>query len=431
MKQIFRNGLLIITSFAGLLLVSCSGPSAGGSDNGFKTTITFNPGDESKIVETFLSLKDSTCIVLKQGLYKFDNLSIAQLKHILIQGEGYDKTILDFSKQTQGGEGIRVTDVKDFTIQGMTIQDSKGDLIKVNKSEHVVFSNLHAIWKTADSTSGGYAIYPVMCKDVLIDSCYTEGSSDAGIYVGQSDSAIVRNCKAYKNVAGCEIENTSHAAVYNNEFYGNTAGFLIFDLPGLSKRGGHVKAYHNNIHDNNSKNFAKSGSFGTSWGVGNAAPGSGVIILAASDIEIYDNQIVNNNSSAITIASGFALDEKVVEKINANYFPISQNIRIHDNTMVMGSAFPAPAFEHHIGKLLIGIEQKLNAQDTSRKNMRIPFIMYDGATTNLLNNGVKPNPDSICIIQSGNNVFVNADFLHIGQPAKWHPSTDMAIYNCK
>ena len=163
-----------------------------------------------------------------------------------------------------------------------------------------------------------------MCKNILIENCYAEGSSDAGIYVGQSDSAIVRNCKAAKNVAGCEIENTTHAEVYNNEFYDNTAGFLIFDLPGLSQKGGHVKAYKNFFHDNNHRNFARAGSFGTSWGVGNAAPGSGVIILAASHIELYDNRIINNNSSAITLASGFAVDEKAADKINDQYAPVSK-----------------------------------------------------------------------------------------------------------
>jgi parallel beta-helix repeat protein len=410
------------------LIFSCNPKTDNKSD--YTTTLSFAPGDESKIVEAFLSMKDSTSILLKQGVYRFDNLSIAMVNHILIKGEGYDKTMLDFSAQSQGGEGIRVTDVKGFTIEGMTIRDSKGDLIKINKSRDIVVRNLHATWKTADSTSGGYAIYPVLCKNVLIDSCYAEGSSDAGIYVGQSDSAIVINCKAAKNVAGCEIENTSNAQVYDNEFYNNTAGFLIFDLPGLSKRGGYTKAYNNNIHDNNNLNFAKAGSFGTISGVGNASPGSGVIILAASNIELYNNRIVNNNSSSISIASGFAVDDKAAEKINDNYFPISQNIKIHDNVIEMGDKFPAPAYNHHMGQLLVGIEQKLNAEDTSRKNKRIPFIMYDGVSTNILNKGTKVNPDSICIRQPGENVFVNADFLNIQTPAKWKPETDITPYNC-
>lgn len=396
----------------------------------YKTTLEFGPGEEAKIVEAFLTLKDSSEIHIKEGLYKIENLSLAQLKHIRIAGDGPGKTILDFSAQTQGGEGIRVTDLKDFLIENMTIRDSKGDLIKINKSDYVTIKNLHAIWQKSDSSSGGYAIYPVLCKHVLIDSCDAEGSSDAGIYVGQTDTAVVRNCKASRNVAGCEIENTSHAEVYNNEFFGNTAGFLVFDLPGLTRRGGFVKAHDNLIHDNNNRNFAKAGSFGTSWGVGNAAPGSGVIVLAASNVEIYNNQILNNNSSAIELASGFAVDDKAAEKINDNYFPISKNISIHNNTMTMGSSFPEPTYTHHIGKILVALEQKLNAMDKNRKNKRIPFIMYDGISTNIFSHGTQVNPDSLCIRQKDDNLFVNADFLNITNPSKWNPSADGKSYGC-
>ena len=419
-------GCVVVAATA--ILGACN-PAAPAGD--YKNVLEFSPGQEGKIIEAFLSLKDSSEIHLAAGTYQFQNLSLAQLKHILVRGDGPDKTILDFSGQTQGGEGIRVTDVKDFAIRDMTIRDAKGDLIKINKGEHVRITNFHAIWQKADSTSGGYAIYPVLCHDVIIDSCDAQGSSDAGIYVGQTDGAIVRNCKASRNVAGCEIENTSHAQVYDNEFYGNTAGFLVFDLPALSKRGGFARAYHNYIHDNNNKNFARAGSFGTYWGVGNAAPGSGVIILAASNIEIDSNRIENNNSTAITMASGLAVDDKALEKINEHYFPISQHISIHDNTMTMSNAFPAPAYEHHIGKLLVGVEQRLAQLDPSRSGKRIPFIMYDGISTNLLTHGSQPNPDSLCIRQAGDNIFVNADFLNISKPAQWHPTTDWSAYHCQ
>ena len=428
MKRIFPLFFLAILVVT-IIQSSCTNNSDHKTE--YKTTLSFKPGDESKIVEAFLTIKDSTRIVLQAGTYSFDNLSIAQVKHIMIQGEGFDKTILDFKKQSEGGEGIRVTNVKQFVIDGLTMRDSKGDLLKITKSRDVTISNLHAIWSKADSTSGGYAIYPVMCKNVLIENCYTQGSSDAGIYVGQTDSAIVRSCKAAKNVAGCEIENTSHAQVYNNEFYNNTAGFLVFDLPGLSKRGGFVQAHDNYIHENNFRNFAKAGSFGTYWGVGNASPGTGIIILAASDINIYNNRIINNNSSAITMASGFAVDTKAAEKINDNYFPISKNIRIHDNKIEMGPAFPAPVYEHHIGKMLVAVEQQLNRLDPSRKNKRIPLIMYDGISSNLITKLAVANPDSICIQQAGDNVFVNADFLNMTNPQAWHPNTNMAAYTCK
>ncbi|MFT3705454.1 MAG: parallel beta-helix domain-containing protein [Agriterribacter sp.] len=433
MKHLCKYFPAITIALCSICIISCNGGAEKTPEakTDYTNNLTFNPGEESKIIEAFLSIKDSTSILLKAGTYKFDNLSIAQVKHIELKGEGKDKTILDFSSQTQGGEGIRVTDAKGFIIHDMTIRDSKGDLLKINKSRDVVIKDLNAVWKTADSTSGGYAIYPVMCKNVLIENCYAEGSSDAGIYVGQTDSAVVRNCKAAKNVAGCEIENTQHAEVYNNEFYENTAGFLIFDLPGLSQRGGYVKAYDNYFHDNNNRNFAKAGSFGTAWGVGNASPGSGVIILAASHIDLYKNRILRNNSSAITIASGFAVDDKAAEKINEQYSPISQDVKIHDNTLEMDSTFPEPVYKHHIGQLLVAIAQKLNAGDASRKGKHIPFIMYDGISSNILTKGTTANPDSICIQQPGDNMFVNADMLNIKNQAKWHPQTNMEPYTCK
>ena len=41
-----------------------------------------------------------------------------------------------------------------------------------------------------------------------IEHCIAIGASDAGIYVGQSNNIIVRNCEVFQNVAGIEIENS-------------------------------------------------------------------------------------------------------------------------------------------------------------------------------------------------------------------------------
>jgi hypothetical protein len=57
--------------------------------------------------------------------------------------------------------------------------------------------------------------------------------------------------------------------------------------------------------------------------------------------------------------------------------------------------------------------------------------MYDGISTNILSKETKANPDSICIQQTGDNVFVNADILNISTPAKWKPTTDMSAFICK
>ena len=68
-----------------------------------------------------------------------------------------------------------------------------------------------------------------------------------GIYVGQSKNVIIRNNKAYYNVAGIESENSSQVEIHDNEIYQNTGGLLIFNLPHLTVYGEDVKAFNNHI----------------------------------------------------------------------------------------------------------------------------------------------------------------------------------------
>src|SRR4029079_1886597 len=121
--------------------------------------------------------------------------------------------------------------------------------------------NVKAEWTgTPGPDNGGYGLYPVQCEQVLIDQCEAIGASDAGIYVGQSEDIVVKNSTAFHNVAGIEIENSLRAEVFDNESYNNSGGLLVFDLPDLVlKKGGDVKIYRNNIHDNNHVNFAPKG----------------------------------------------------------------------------------------------------------------------------------------------------------------------------
>ena len=84
---------LIIPAFAITALSSCNNTTETIINaDGYKTILSFSPGDEAKIIEAFLTLKDSSIIELKRGNYKFDNLSLAQLKYIQLKGEGADKT---------------------------------------------------------------------------------------------------------------------------------------------------------------------------------------------------------------------------------------------------------------------------------------------------------------------------------------------------
>ncbi|HUH74607.1 MAG TPA: parallel beta-helix domain-containing protein [Chitinophagales bacterium] len=395
----------------------------------YNTHLKFSPGEETKIVEALLEIKSSTWIELAAGEYEFDDLSIVGVEKIKFTGAGIDKTILDFSNQSSGGEGILATNISDFIISDMKIMDSEGDLLKIREGKNILIKNLAAVWsKEGDSTNGGYGLYPVLCDGIVIDGCYVEGASDAGIYVGQSNNAVVKNSKAYRNVAGCEIENTTNAEVFDNEFYGNTGGLLIFDLPGLSKKGGKIKIYNNHIHDNNYRNFAPSASFGTSTGVGNCPPGSGILHVATSDVEIYNNKIINNNTGSIFIVSGLILDENAIDKMGDNYDPFPKNISIHDNEISKQATFPEAASDHELGKQLIQIHEALKGVDPEN-NPYLQNIVIDGINSNLITGGTDVNPDKLCIKETADNLFLNSDFMRAGT-AEWGPSWDVTPYTC-
>ena len=241
---------------------------------------------------------------------------------VQIEGEGMGQTILDFSNQLSGAQGLSVTS-DNVTLQDFAIQNAKGDAIKVKGVTNIKFLRVKTEWTNGPSSeNGAYGLYPVESKNVLIDGCVAIGASDAGIYVGQSQNIIVRNSRAEFNVAGIEIENSYFADVYNNTATNNTGGILVFDLPGLPQQGGHhVRVFNNRSVGNNTDNFAPEGNI-----VGEVPRGTGIIIQANSDVEIFNNEIGENDTVNIAVVTyGNDTDDKT-------YYPHPKSIQIHGNT---------------------------------------------------------------------------------------------------
>jgi len=281
---------------------------------------------QKKFQTAFIEVEDGGIIELPEGTYSLEvSLWLDGKENVTIKGKGMDKTILNFKNQLSGAEGIKITNASNITIADLTVQDTKGDGIKAQQVNGIVFRNVKAEWtRGADSKNGGYGLYPVQCDHVLIENCVARGASDAGIYVGQSNYVIVRNNKAYENVAGIEIENTSYADVYNNEAYNNTGGLLIFDLPDLvKKKGGYCRAFNNNIHDNNHINFAPKGNI-----VGKVPLGTGVMIMAANNVELFNNKIHNNITASTAVVSYYISENPIKDSL---YYPLPENIFIHNN----------------------------------------------------------------------------------------------------
>ncbi len=291
------------------------------SINSKEIIIEAGPNAHERLQEAMILMKDGDILIIDSGNYIFEDSLSLDVDNVTIKGKGMNETILDFKDQKTGAQGLLVTSDK-VTLEGFSIMDAKGDALKVIGSKGINMINLKTEWTGGPkSSNGAYGFYPVESEDVLIDGCIAIGASDAGIYVGQSRNIIVRNSIAQYNVAGIEIENSYYADVYNNLASHNTAGILVFDLPDLPQQGGHhIRVFDNKAIDNDTDNFAPEGNI-----VGEVPRGTGIIIMANSDVEIFNNLISGNGTVNLSIVSyGDETDDK-------NYYPHPKRIQVHNN----------------------------------------------------------------------------------------------------
>ncbi len=339
---------------------------------------------EQTLSDAFATAKDGQLILLGEGTFRLTNTLIIAKNSVTVRGAGMGKTILDFKGQKAGSEGVFAEGVKDLTLESFTIRDTAGNGVKVLGSTGVTFRKLEATWTADDaSTHGPYGLYPVQSKNVLIEDCRANGASDSGIYLGQSDHAVLRRNEALNNVAGIEIENTFFAEVYENDSHDNTGGILVFDLPGLPQLGGHdVRVHDNKIHDNNTKNFAPAGNV-----VGLIPRGTGFFVMANSNVEVFKNTFDNNMTVHAAIIS-YLVSEIPIK--DPNYYPYPSKVFIHDNTFGPGGSQPDATKK--IGLLLL-------TALGSFPNGVTPPVLYDGVVDTKL--PVSANAMQVCVQQPG------------------------------
>lgn len=356
------------------------------------------PAIQKKIQTQLIMAENGSVIELEEGTFSITNsLSMEDKKNIIIRGKGMDKTILSFKNQTEGAEGLRISNGENIVLENITLQDSKGDLVKTMNIKGITFKNVKVEWTGNPSEkNGGYGLYPVQCEGVIIDNCIAIGASDAGIYVGQSKNIEVKNSKAYHNVAGIEIENSMNATVHDCEAYENTGGILVFDLPDLVvKKGGYCKVYNNNIHDNNFPNFAPKGNI-----VATVPDGTGILLLASNNVEIFNNKIINNKSVGTGIISYYMTEKPIADK---EYYPYPTAINIHDNEYAREEVRPT-----HAGRMGMMFTFKL------KFGKDVPHILYDGIIDpkNMDSTGQILPEKQICIRNNKNQSFANLDAEH-------------------
>ena len=375
--------------------------------------------DTEKDLQTqFILAEPGDTITIPNGTHNIKGaLSIEGKENLVIRGSGMNRSILSFAGQTEGAQGISITNSTNIILEDFSVHDTKGDAIKVQYTDGIIFRRVSAEWTGGPKESNGaYGLYPVLCQNVLIEHSVAIAASDAGIYVGQSRDIVVRYSIAVNNVAGIEIENSIDAEVYENHTYDNTGGILIFDLPDLvQKKGGHIRVYNNLIEHNNLFNFAPKGSI-----VGKVIPGTGVMVLATSDVHVYDNTIRNNKSVGTAIVSYFITEEAINDSL---YNPYTSSIHIYNNTYERMPGLPA--LDYEIGQLL-----------AIKYGRNTPDIIYDGMPDPAYINaeGIILPESNLCIQNNSEARFTNMDIENNFE--KWYSpflsdfSEDLTPFHC-
>jgi parallel beta-helix repeat protein len=392
-----------------LLITVALGASLAGCGN--HEPVAQNAGDasfEAKLQEQLLDAKPGSVIDIPAGHYTLKRGLSLRTDGVTIKGAGMDKTVLSFKGQVVGPEGLLVN-ASDFTIENLAIEDTKGDALKINQGKNITIHGVRIEWTEGPkTTNGAYGLYPVKTQNVLVEDSVVIGASDAGIYVGQSNNIIVRRNRAENNVAGIEIENSVNADVYENTATKNTGGVLVFNMPNLSQAGHATRVFKNKVFENNIDNFAAKGA-----AVASVPAGSGVVVNSNDKVEIFDNDIADNKTANIIIASYFSTNYYNTRGVAADYNPYPKGIYVYGNRLKGGGDSPD------------GLKLKTLKTAVYGLAGRFPDVLWDGySDPKDLVDGLPPANDRICI-QDVNGVL-NADGAHDYK----NPSNDTKPYQC-
>jgi parallel beta-helix repeat protein len=243
--------------------------------------------------------------------------------------DGDERATLDGQNEHPNG----VMAISDwFTISGFKVVNYTSNGVIVQGVTGTIFRDL-----VTDNT-GEYGVFPILTSDILVERVVTSGVSDTGIYVGQSRGIVVRDNEAYGNVSGIEIENSVDALVENNYTHDNTAGILVFILPGkTATEAQDTRVVNNRVENNNLENFARPENV-----VSLVPAGSGIMIIGADRTEITGNTFSGNKSFAVGIVALTDFPEFFGESSAWDIPVLPEGNWIHGNEYINNGNNPDP-----------------------------------------------------------------------------------------
>ena len=351
---------------------------------------------ERQLQEQVLHAAPGSVIAIPMGTHKLTQSLALRASGVTLRGTGTESSTLSFGGAPAGAPGV-VLSGNDVDIENLSIEDTSGDALVIKGGRNVVVRSVRIAWNRAPAAAAR-GLVAEGTHNLLIEDTAAYSAAGVGIDLSRSRNVIVRRCHVEQNAgAGLGIANTVASDVSACVATGNAAGIVISSAPGLQQPGYAIRLFGNRIFKNN-----------LPAGAPGAVPsGIGVAILAASQVEIFDNDIAYNQTANVSIsaASGAAGQ-------GGGFDPYPSAIFIHDNRFAGGGNAPD-------GAPLKAIRSALFANKDP-----LPSIVWDGRGREA---GAGPaGPAQLCVRNAGAQVL-NTDAAHDYQ----QPVVTTARFDCE
>jgi len=318
-----QGRMLSLVLVAGALLAASAGPAAG-------AVIRVESG--GSIAEALERAKPGDVVEVEPGVYR-EALTV-DTPNLTLRGivRGDERPVLDGGGELADGV---IASGSPFRMSGFRIQHYQGNGVTTQGVEGVHLTDL-----VVDDT-GLYGVYPVNSSDITVTHCTVTRIRDAGIYVGESNRALVAYNEVHDNVAGIEIENTNDAEVRDNLARQNTTGILVFVLPlKMQKEGRRTRVHRNWVTSNNTPNFGDPESI-----VGQLPHGGGILVMGADETVVENNWVKDNDSFGIAV---IRLPQEQAAR-DPELEPHSDGTVVRNNYLLANGTDPHPAVARDFG----------------------------------------------------------------------------------
>jgi len=169
--------------------------------------------------------------------------------------------------------------------------------------------------------------------------------------------------------------------------------------------------YRNKVSGNNTDNFGAEGT-----PVASVPVGSGIVINSNDKVEIFDNDIADNDTANIIISSYYATGWEGIRDMGEAYDPYPETIYIYGNRFSGGGSSPDGLDLKALKVAMFGLGGEL------------PDILWDGyANAEKLDSDGNLLPEFAICVDNGDARVLNADLGH----ASANIVVGAAQHNCR